>query len=51
MADAPSCSTSTRSIAACGMEFRSTEPGTPEAEEAFTKRMPSTSTSVRLEPR
>ena len=43
--------TSIRSIMLSGMALRSTDPGTPEAEAALTKRRPSTSTRVRLDPR
>ena len=48
MADAPSCSTATRSITLSGMVFRSTAPGTPDADAPAIQRLPSTSTSVRF---
>ena len=51
MADAPSSSTSMRSTMDSGMVLRSALPLTPDADDSFTQRMPSTSTSTRCEPR
>src|SRR3546814_4963016 len=49
--DAPSSSTSMRSMIDSGIVLRSTDEPTPEAEDSLIQRTPSTSTSTRLEPR
>ncbi len=50
-AEAPSCRISMRSMMLIGMVLRSTAAETPEADDSFTQRRPSTRIRVRLAPR